>query len=76
MDARMKHYWRLKATFQEIFGLTDEEEKDHPEVSSLISLCANLALSFKEKGVANVIPSVRDKLLEDMGVSVLKRRSK
>jgi hypothetical protein len=76
MDERTKHFWRLRAAFQELFGITDEEEKVYPEIGSLFNLCANLALYFKEKGTQNFHSDEREKILKEMGVILLKRRDK
>lgn len=71
-----KRFWRIRAGLQEMFSISDEQDEKYPEIKSFLNLCANLALSFKEKGADSIMLENHRDALEAMGVRVLKPRKK
>lgn len=76
MDKKEAQYWRLRAAFQELLNVTDEDVSQDRELQKFLELTANIALLYREKGAGFVLETNRRKLLEGLGVTFLDEKRK
>lgn len=76
MDKKEAQYWRLRAAFQELLNVTDEDVSQDRELQKFLELTANIALLYREKGAGFVLEMNRRKLLEGLGVTFLDEKRK
>ena len=69
-------FWRLKAAMQELLNVTDEDVCSNPDLERFLTVTANIALIYKEKGATFVLDLNKQKALEALGVPVLANRRK
>lgn len=72
MSGREKKYWRIHAALQELFQVSDEDIAENKDLENLLTVVAKIAITYQEKGADKVHKAARDKMLESMGVAVLR----
>lgn len=76
LSTKEARYWRLRASLQELLGVSDEDIERNPDLKNFLDIVSNVALIYKEKGADYILEQNRRKDLEATGVIFLDSKRK
>lgn len=71
-----KRYWKIRAVFEELLRVTDEDIEKNPDLRDWLHCSAQIALKYQTDGSDAIFDQSKARHLKDLGVTILKPKPK
>lgn len=67
-----KKYWKIRAAFEELFHVTDEDVAKNPDLRDYLHCATQVAMQFQSEGADKMFDRSKARHLQDLGVTILR----